>query len=52
MEFLIGLIAIVLIFTVYKFMSKVKTTPMNPNSFKFPEDPLTEKDPNQGPDNI
>lgn len=52
MEFLIGLIALVLIFSVYKFMSVTKTTPVNPNAFKFPEDPLTDKDPNQGPDSI
>lgn len=52
MEFIIGLIAIVLVYAVYKFMSKVNTTPDVPNAYKFPEEPLTDKDPNQGPDNI
>ena len=49
-EVMIGFVAIVLIVAVYKFMSKTKATPFKENAYKFPEDPLVEKDPNQGPD--
>lgn len=52
MEFIIGIAVIAVLYIVYKFIFKDNTTPEIPNAYKFPEDPLVEKDPNQGPDSI